>query len=84
MQWFLKPIFPFDFFPDADLYETLTEDFLIDQIAKVMGSIDSQLVSDVMEICSIPGVNRNENNKSADGVETVSKSNKLNWRYELT
>lgn len=58
--------------PDAELYETLTEDFLTDQISKVMGSIDSQLVSDVMEICLIENLNRNENHDNASGAQVGS------------
>lgn len=50
-------------FSDADLYETLTEDILIDQISKAMGPIDSLIVSEVMELCSLD-VNRNESKES--------------------
>lgn len=59
-------------FSDADLYETLTEDILVDQISKAMGPIDSQIVSDVMEICSLD-VNRNES-ASEDDAKDVTKS----------
>lgn len=62
-----------NFFPDADLYESLTEDILIDQISKAMGSIDSELVSQVMEFCTIGKANGNDNNQE-NGGEDVAKS----------
>lgn len=45
----------------------------MDQISKVMGSIDSQLVSDVMEICAIENLNRNENHDNAGGAQIESR-----------
>lgn len=39
---------------------------LIDQISKAMGPIDSQIVSEVMEICSLD-VNRHKSNETSAG-----------------
>lgn len=57
---------------DTDLYESLTEDILIDQISKAMGSIDSELVSQVMELCLIENAKCNDNNQENCG-EDVAK-----------
>lgn len=48
------------FSSDADLYEKLNEDFLTDQISKTTGPIDSQLVSELMELFAVGEVNLNE------------------------
>lgn len=53
-------------FLDADLYETLNEDIIIDQISKEMGSIDSELVSQVVESCAAGNINCNDNQEISE------------------
>lgn len=58
---------------DADLYEALNEDFLTDQISKSTGPIDSQLVSELMELFAVGEVNLNHNRESCSEANDVLK-----------